>query len=582
MITALESLAFSMQANPGVFALLLGSGVSRAARVPTGWEVTLDLVRKLAVAQGDTAEPDPEAWYKTKYGKAPDYSVLLNGLAKTAPERQQLLKSYWEPTEAEKRDGSKQPTDAHRSIAWLAANGYVRVIVTTNFDRLLETALTEAGVVPTVISTADQIAGALPLVHERCVVIKLHGDYLDTRILNTPSELANYPPATRKLLARVVDEFGLVVCGWSAEWDPALRAALEGAASRRFSMYWCSVRAPTDSAAKLIQRRGASLIEIDGADSFFSKLKAQVEALALFSRPHPLSTEAAVVALKRYLSEPRYRIELQDLVLAEVRKVRKETVERFSVGSPSPTAPEIVQRVKAIDAACATIVPMGALAGYWADTEHGSFWKDALRELAAPGPDSGSQYETWLGLQRYPATLLLYSLCVGAIAKGRLAFVGDLLSTEIRRRFEDTKGAAAVLAPGKLCRNDVFQALDGMERRYVPLNDWIYNLLVKALETRLPNPLGFQEYFDKVEILIALACAFQEGRADPGYWAPVGAYGYRSEARSRIIKGIRDSVSALGDASPYVTSRIFGHTPGDCLTALAAFEGFAARLPWGG
>ena len=34
----------------------------------------------------------------------------------------------------------------------------------------------------------------LPLVHQRCCVVKLHGDYLDTRIKNTPEELAAYDP----------------------------------------------------------------------------------------------------------------------------------------------------------------------------------------------------------------------------------------------------------------------------------------------------------------------------------------------------------------------------------------------------
>lgn len=60
MIDPVHSLAFSIQANRGVYALLLGSGVSRAARIPTGWEITLDLVRKLAALHCEVCEPDPE------------------------------------------------------------------------------------------------------------------------------------------------------------------------------------------------------------------------------------------------------------------------------------------------------------------------------------------------------------------------------------------------------------------------------------------------------------------------------------------------------------------------------------------
>lgn len=41
MIDPLYSLALSMESNPGIYALLLGSGVSRIAGIPTGWEIVL-------------------------------------------------------------------------------------------------------------------------------------------------------------------------------------------------------------------------------------------------------------------------------------------------------------------------------------------------------------------------------------------------------------------------------------------------------------------------------------------------------------------------------------------------------------
>ncbi len=56
----LVSLASSMHAGPGVYALLLGSGVSRAAGIPTGWGITLDLITRLAELSGGDAEADPE------------------------------------------------------------------------------------------------------------------------------------------------------------------------------------------------------------------------------------------------------------------------------------------------------------------------------------------------------------------------------------------------------------------------------------------------------------------------------------------------------------------------------------------
>ena len=193
--------------------------------------------RQLAALHGDVSGVEPEAWYYEKYGKAPDYSDILDELTRTPSERQQLLRSYWEPNEQEREDQRKQPTAAHRAIASLVAQGFIKVILTTNFDRLTENALKDSGIEPAVISQSDQVKGALPLVHTGCCVIKLHGDYLDTRILNTSTELQSYQPEFDKLLDQMFDEFGLVVCGWSGEWDKALRDAIYRCKSRRFPTY---------------------------------------------------------------------------------------------------------------------------------------------------------------------------------------------------------------------------------------------------------------------------------------------------------------------------------------------------------
>ena len=222
MIEPILSLAFGMHSIKGAYALLLGSGVSRSAGIPTGWEVVLDLIRKIAQLSGQDCEPDPAAWYKTAYDAEPGYSALLDQLAGSPSERNRLLRSYFEPSAEEREQGLKLPTIAHKAIAELVAAGFVRVIVTTNFDRLIEQALEAIGINPTVISTPDAVEGALPLVHTPCTIIKVHGDYLDTRIKNSPAELAEYDPRTDHLLDRVFDEFGLIVCGWSAEWDAAL------------------------------------------------------------------------------------------------------------------------------------------------------------------------------------------------------------------------------------------------------------------------------------------------------------------------------------------------------------------------
>jgi len=279
MIDPVVRISLAVHANKGAYAVLLGSGVSAAAGVPTGWQIVSDLITKVAKLEGADVGDDPASWYKQRYGEDPDYSGLLNAIASSPTERSLLLRSYFEPTDEERRNGVKLPTAAHRTMAQLAHSGHVRLFLTTNFDRLLEKALDDVGIVPQVLSTTDSIGGAIPFGQTKCTVVKVNGDYMDTRIKNTPEELADYDPAVNSLLDRVIDEYGFIVSGWSAEWDTALRAAFERNHNPRYTMFWASRNPPLQDAARLIEQRRGEFVKINDANTFFTSIGEGVAKL---------------------------------------------------------------------------------------------------------------------------------------------------------------------------------------------------------------------------------------------------------------------------------------------------------------
>ena len=278
MIEPTVSLSLTLEANSGTYACLLGAGVSATSGIPTGWGIIVDLVMRVARSLGEDPGDDPAAWYQARYGEEPDYSKLLDEVARTPTERARLLRSYFEPTEDERNKGLKAPTPAHRALASLAKRGVLRVFVTTNFDRLLEQALHDENIVPTVITNASDIEGASPLSAGDVTIAKVNGDYLDTRIKNTPEELAHYEPAMNAFLDRVLDEFGLIVAGWSGQWDTALIEALQRRPSHRFSTYWTGRSAPKGSAARIMARRRGHFIQVQGADQFFTDLARRLRS----------------------------------------------------------------------------------------------------------------------------------------------------------------------------------------------------------------------------------------------------------------------------------------------------------------
>ena len=568
MIDPIQSLAFSIQANPGVYALLLGSGVSRSAGIPTGWEIVNDLLGKLAASQGQSSETDLVQWYVDQYGEEPDYSKLLDGLAKTQSERQQLLRPYFEPTEEEREEGLKQPTAAHKAIAQLVAQGYVKVIVTTNFDRLIERALEDAGIAPTVLSSPDHVRGALPLVHQRCCVIKLHGDYLDTRIRNSSDELSAYPKEFNVLLNRVLDEFGLVVCGWSAEWDEALRKAFLRAKSKRFTTYWALRGEAGDSAQQVIRQRDAQVIPITGADEFFTSIQETVQSIEEYSRPHPLSIEAAAASMRRYLSKPEYRIQLKELVDSTVEQAVENTrTEFFNTHSPEPDLESIAGRLHSYETACATLLSIAPAAGMWAEQDNFLGWEQAIQRLSRISPESGNSF--WLHMQTYPGMLLMYALGLGMVELDRLALLNRILSMTDSGRFTDRP----IYVLHNLLSNSDYLAkntLKRMDNRLFPRNDWLHDVLRPHMRAVIPDDVRYDYIFDKFEMLFALA----HGRLAKQYWFPPGAYYYRETNGCQVVYEIEESISALGVQSPYVQSGLMGATPEECSTLLIIFKRF--------
>jgi hypothetical protein len=591
MIDPMVSLAVSVHSGRGIFALLLGSGLSRAAGIPTGWEIVLDLIRTLACVEGADCGDDPAAWYVGRFGNEPDYSDLLGAMAMTSAARREVLRTYFEPTEEEREQGRKVPTAAHKAIARLVADGFIKVIVTTNFDRLMERALEEAGVAPSVIASADSIDGAMPLAHPRCTVIKVHGDYLDTRLKNTQDELEVYDGAMNRLLDRVFDDYGLVVCGWSAEWDTALRAAIERCPNRRFATYWSAYRDVAGAAKQLCERRSAEVVTGMDADTFFRDLAEKVAAIADLGSRHPMATPMAVATLKRYLAEDRHRIRLHDLVMDEVERVERAlSAAHFPLNRVHPILEAdggIVARLSRYDRAIETLLALLVTGGFWGRKGQGGLWIRAIKRLAIHA-DRQPGNTTLVRLAVYPALALFYGCGVAAVAAGRYAVLASL-STGGRLRLNGQDyplmiGLRSVEVYGGF--RDLLRRTPEFAGRETPLSERLESTIREQLRPYLPGDQAFQETFDRFEYLTALIHADWESKRDPDpeqVWGPYGNYIWRREVIQEVAEELkgeeqRSQAGASGPSWPLLRAGLFGGDLPRLLTVKDAFDKYTARL----
>lgn len=580
-IDPIESLAVSMQSQPGVYALLLGSGVSSGAGIKTGWQITLDLVRKLAALKSEDCDADPAAWYEANYDHPPNYSTILESLAKTPTERQNLLRPYFEPTESEQADGLKTPTVAHRAIAELVKNGYVRVIITTNFDKLLEQALRDHGVEPTVIDSLDNVEGALPLTHIKNCVIKLHGDYLDSEIRNTPEELASYPEPYDRLLDRVFDEYGLVVCGWSTESDEGLSNAILRAHARRFTTFWTRRDDLNERAKSISAHRQAVSIDIPSADDFFQELNEKVNVLQHYGRETELSTASVVSVLKTVLTTPGQQIRHTDLVKDVIGDLTSglSQIAIAPPDAPLPNSRNINDRVLAYENLCSTLLAIAPIAGRWVTEPDADIWFEALRQVATV--DTKSWNEFWLNVRLYPVFLSVYAFCLGALVARNLKIVGSVLESRVATPSGDSRALYEILGhiqPTLLNSFGGRVPLNGYENRKLPISDRSHDILQDQIEQLFLGSEDYSILFDELEMLVTMGYAYRY--RDLSYWGPVGRYVYRHTEQLRVFSKIRRSIETEADDSPYVKSGIFGEDASECEANLGKLRGFAERAIW--
>lgn len=269
LIDPAASLALHLAAAPGSFALFLGSGASAPA-VPTGRDVLLTTISRVYAVTEGHAPPeslDLLAWWRERYGE-PTYGTILEAAFPVPEARRDHLAGFF---------ANAKPTETHREAARLVRRGLVTVFVTTNFDHLLERALEDEGITPTVISLPEQLEHAPPRERSAAYVLKVHGDYTTGRIRNAPQEIEQLDAPIAAELSEIARRYGLIVVGYAGA-DPGVLRILQGSAFRA-GLYWVA-RAEGSVPAELRDR--VSVVTADDGATFLRDLQRRIEVLAAY------------------------------------------------------------------------------------------------------------------------------------------------------------------------------------------------------------------------------------------------------------------------------------------------------------
>lgn len=159
----------------------------------------------------------------------------------------------------------------------MVATGLVNVIVTTNFDRLMEAALDEVQVRWSRVTTAGELATAQPRGVAPAFLLKLHGDYGSVDMRNTTDEIATLDAGIEAEFRAILETHGLVTIGYAGT-DPAIAEVLR-TTHPRLGLYWAVREVATTGQADILVAVDGFAIVTNDADTLMRDLDRRIAVL---------------------------------------------------------------------------------------------------------------------------------------------------------------------------------------------------------------------------------------------------------------------------------------------------------------
>lgn len=280
--------------------------------------------------------------------------------------------------------------------------------------------------------------------------------------------------------------------------------------------------------------------------------------------PQHQEEENAVVPLslldqvKEYLSDHRRRIQLNDLVMRELRAGQQRLGEEsFSVQGGNISGAEFAARLLNYESAMGDLLGISILLGRWAEANQQNVVRQIVNVLAGQIESKGGS-TLFLALRSFPMLLSMYAGGIAAIEGENYQSLKTLLATPVRserRGGTTTVVQATTQAMLEVARTNAFKLLPGHERHFAPQGEYLFKRMQPILEDILFLGSRYENLFDRFEVFYALANADY----DNGYWGHPGrfAWKYRRDGSDDPFNTLLEEAKRDGDDWPPLRAGLF-------------------------
>jgi len=288
---------------------------------------------------------------------------------------------------------------------------------------------------------------------------------------------------------------------------------------------------------------------------------------------------------KEYLSDTRYTIKLNDLIIQELRDILLLTSDdNFKLEGTSFSLEEFTQRLKKYEQIVQDLQRISCCLAYWGKQEHLPILKTAMVRMTDRLEPKGGLV-VWTALRWYPIILLLYSAGISALAAEKYDNLATMLLARVgaSRPFETS--TELVLAIGQaiveLERTEAFKTLPGHERHYVARSEYLYKLLQPMLDDVLFLGRDYEQYFDRFEILLALVHADLYKIEIKHVWGPIGRFGWKFHSRDvNPLKEIIEEAERQKESWGPLQAGLFGGDYSRFSSISGEYMEIISRLNW--
>ena len=275
----------------------LGAGTSRTAGLPTATDIIWDLKRRYYCLHENQDFQSHDINNNTIKRKIQNYMDSQGFPALWSPEEYSF---YFDLSFADDYGAQQKYIQealssekvslniGHRALAALLEMEQARVVFTTNFDDVIETAYAEVGgrnITP--FHLEGSYAALAALNAERFpIYVKLHGDFRYKSIKNLETDLLGNDSEIQKCFLAAAVRYGLIVCGYSGRDSNVMtmfRHAIDQNNAFSHGLFWTvpRIKGVSDSVLELINYARqkdirAHLVETGTFDEMLSKIWRQL------------------------------------------------------------------------------------------------------------------------------------------------------------------------------------------------------------------------------------------------------------------------------------------------------------------